>query len=262
MSKRHDAIGIKQALRFEWLQKTVGLLLAGLPEKVIREELRAYLKDKKDNGSIGERGEVTTNIAVCMLMRIWVNPDKDLISLRNELLDLMKCDQNCSLVAHWAMISAAYPFWFNVAKQVGRLLNLQDQTTKKQIIQRIREQYGDRSAVIRSAQRVIQSFVSWGVLKESENKRCYECSEPMVISDYKYVLFLVESGLLALPEAKSSLKLLMNSPSFFPFSHASITGDFIAQKAKRINVDGYGPGDELLRIKDMEDYKIDKADNY
>ena len=30
MGKRHEAIGIKQAIRFEWMQKAANLLLAGL----------------------------------------------------------------------------------------------------------------------------------------------------------------------------------------------------------------------------------------
>ena len=33
MGKRHEAIGIKQAIRFEWMQKAANLLLAGLDAK-------------------------------------------------------------------------------------------------------------------------------------------------------------------------------------------------------------------------------------
>ena len=35
MGKRHETIGIKQAIRFEWMQKTASLLLAGLDAKTI-----------------------------------------------------------------------------------------------------------------------------------------------------------------------------------------------------------------------------------
>ncbi|TVS21080.1 MAG: hypothetical protein EA424_00695, partial [Planctomycetaceae bacterium] len=37
--------------------------------------------------------------------------------------------------------------WLNVASQTGRLLALQDQATHAQIINRLKEQYGDRSQV-------------------------------------------------------------------------------------------------------------------
>ncbi len=36
MGKRHQVIGIKQVIRFEWMQKSAGLLLAGLGTQAIR----------------------------------------------------------------------------------------------------------------------------------------------------------------------------------------------------------------------------------
>ena len=53
MGKRHEAIGIKQAIRFEWMQKAANLLLAGLDAKTIRQELHEFLADRKGNGSEG-----------------------------------------------------------------------------------------------------------------------------------------------------------------------------------------------------------------
>ena len=47
MGKRHEAIGIKQAIRFEWMQKAANLLLAGLDAKTIRQELHEFLADRK-----------------------------------------------------------------------------------------------------------------------------------------------------------------------------------------------------------------------
>ena len=38
MGKRHETIGIKQAIRFEWMQKAANLLLAGLDAKTIRQD--------------------------------------------------------------------------------------------------------------------------------------------------------------------------------------------------------------------------------
>jgi hypothetical protein len=51
IGKRHEAIGIKQAIRFEWMQKAANLLLAGLDAKTIRQELHEFLADRKGNGS-------------------------------------------------------------------------------------------------------------------------------------------------------------------------------------------------------------------
>jgi hypothetical protein len=164
MSKRHQKIGIKQGLRKEWLDKTLLLKLSGLPNHEIREELFVYLSDKLDNGSFGIRGRESTQIAVSMLSKIWLNPDKELIKFRNKLLEA--ASDNNYIQCHWAMLCAAYPFWYRTAKHTGRLLGLQKRLNKNVIIQRIKEEYGDRSSVIRSAQRVIQGFRAMGVIKK------------------------------------------------------------------------------------------------
>lgn len=249
MGKRHDKIGIKQALRLEWMNKVLDLKLAGLPPKEIRKELHIYLSDKKDNGTLGKRGKTTTEIAVCMLMNVWGNPTPELQLFYQELLKHTQLHNQLS--SHWAMINATYPFWFKVALHTGRLFNLQDQTTKKQIIQRIREEYGDRSSVVRSAQRVIQAFVAWGVLKESTIKGCYEKGTVTKINNNLDITFLYESALYALPEGKLSISALNTHPAFFPFDISSISSDIITQHTDRIDVVHYATGDELLVLKNL-----------
>ena len=149
MGKRHEAIGIKQAIRFEWMQKAANLLLAGLDAKTIRQELHEFLADRKGNGSEGERSDQTRTFVVNNLMKIWVSPDPELIPFRDASLAFLRENPSMALAVHWGMISAVYPFWFNVARQTGRLLALQDQVTQTQIINRLKEQYGDRQTVSR-----------------------------------------------------------------------------------------------------------------
>ena len=249
MGKRHEAIGIKQTIRFEWMQKATNLLLAGLDAKAIRQELHEFLADRKGNGSEGERSDQTRTFVVNNLMKIWVSPDLELIPFRDALLAFLRENPSMTLAAHWGMISAVYPFWFNVARQTGRLLALQDQVTRTQIVNRLKEQYGDRQTVSRYARFVIRSFVAWGALKDSEAKGCYEKAVPVSIANPNLVILMFESALLATPEAKSALRLLLNNPAFFPFQLPVMTGDFISQRSGRIDVVRYGLDDELLKLK-------------
>ena len=122
MSKRHEAIGIKQAIRLEWMQKASNLMLVGLEAKTIRQELHEFLADRKGNGVEGERSDQTRTFVVNNLMKIWVTPDLELISFRDASLEFLREHPSMALAVHWGMISAAYPFWFNVARQTGRLL--------------------------------------------------------------------------------------------------------------------------------------------
>ncbi|WP_298068440.1 hypothetical protein [uncultured Mailhella sp.] len=249
MGKRHEAIGIKQAIRFEWMQKTVNLLLAGLDAKTIRQELHEFLADKKGNGLKGERSDQTRTFVVNNLMKIWVSPDPELISFRDASLAFLRETPYMALAVHWGMVSAVYPFWFNVASQIGRLLTLQDQLTQTQIIKRLKEQYGDRQTVSRYAQFVIRSFVAWKVLRDSQSMGCYEKAAPVSIAEPNLAILMFESALLATPEAKAALGLLLNNPAFFPFQLPVMTGAFVSQRSDRIEVVRYGLDDDLLKLK-------------
>ena len=250
MSKRHEAIGIKQTIRLEWMQKTTNLLLAGLDAKSIRQELHAFLVDRKGNGEEGERSLQTRAFVVNNLIKIWVSPDSELIPFRDASLTLLRENPSIDLAVHWGMISAAYPFWFNVARQTGRLLALQDQVTQTQIINRLKEQYGDRQTVSRYARFVIRSFIAWGALKDSESKGCYEKAQPVSIAEPNLAILMFESVLMATPDAKSTFGLLMSNPAFFPFQLPVMTGGFVSQRSDRIDVVRYGLDDELLKLKD------------
>lgn len=247
MSRRHDKIGIKQGLRIEWLDKALDLRLAGLSNNEARDELIVYMSSRLDSGQFGDRGETTTKIAVSMLMNVWGEVSSDIAPLQQHALELVSENR---LSCHWAMLCAAYPFWYKVAQQTGRLLFLQEQTNKAQIIQRIREKYGDRSSVIRSAQRVIQGFIGCNVLNNIEYTNQLCLSESVQLSDSTCVL-LFEAALYAEKEGKLPLELLRNNPAFFPFQLPILTGDNILQNSNTIDVMRYALNDELLKLKNI-----------
>jgi len=251
MSKRHNKLGIKQVVRLEWMDKTLSMLLGGMSVSEIRQELNEYLSTQKQSGGQGERGKKTYGMAISILSS-WFYPGRDLIAFRNDALQIARdIPKDKWLPLHWAVISAGYPFWFNVAKQVGRLLNLQDKITQKQIFNRLKERYGDRETVARNARYTVRSFVAWGVLKDSDVRGCYEKGKSFSVIDSKEIITLLESGLLAIEDGKSPLNVLLNSPSFFPFRMSTVTGDFIAQNVPRVEVVRYGLDDELLKLRDV-----------
>jgi len=250
MAKRHDAIGIKQVVRLEWYDVTLNMLLGGMPAKQIRVELDKYIGERLQSGGYGERGEQTYVKAVAQLMKCWVAPDRDLLPMRDDaLVKAQTCEKGERIILHWAMMSAAYPFWFKVAQQVGRLFNLQEIVSQSQIRSRCYEAFGERSTIERSARRVIRTFVAWGVLKDSEAKGCYEMSAPLLITDRDLAGVLIESALHATPEGKLPLGAALNAPSFFPFKIPVMTGGMLSNQSNRVTVDRYGLDDELLKLK-------------
>ena len=227
----------------------MNLMLAGLDKKQIRNELHEHLSFVKGNGSHGDRGKTSRSQAVNILMNTWVTPAPELQGFRDEALELLKDHSEDELSIHWSMISAAYPFWFNVARQIGRLLNLQDQVTQAQIFNRLKEQYGDRETVARYARYTVRSMVAWGVLKDSDTKGCYEKVGSDDSVDQTQAILMIESALHAVPDGKGAIGALLSNPAFFPFHLPLLTGDFISQRSDRIDVDRYGLDDELLKLK-------------
>ena len=95
------------------------------------------------------------------------------------------------------MVMAVYPFWSSVAVQVGRLLRLQDSAAAAHVQRRVREQYGERETVSRSARRVLRSYLDWGVLQETESKGIYTVGTTSYIDDPRLVSWLIETALHA-----------------------------------------------------------------
>lgn len=249
MGKRHDKLGIKQTIQREWMDRVVQMMLAGMSESSIRADLQEYLATQKQSGGIGERGIKSYKMAIGILAS-WFSPDGELKAFRDDALKIAReTSPKDWLPLHWAIISASYPFWFNVAKQVGRLLNLQDQITQAQIFNRLKEQYGDRETVARNARYTVRSFVAWGVLIDSPSRGCYEKSVQLSVPDQSLAILMIEAALHATPEGKGALGLLLNNPGFFPFHLQVMTGDFVSQRNDRIDVVRYGMDDELLRLK-------------
>ncbi len=245
MIKRHEKLGIKQTIQKQWMDYAVKMMLAGLSEKEIRAELKGYLAiEKPYNGSAPQ-----THQFVIHFLASWFAPDKELTPFRDHALELIRHEnpQNW-LPYHWAVISASYPFWFNVAKQTGRLFNLQDQITQAQVFSRLKEQYGDRETVARNARYAIRSFVAWGVLKDAKAKGCYKKSKTVGISDPNLTILLYESALHTTKEGKIAFELLKDNPAFFPFHLPELTGDFVSQQSNAIDVVRYGLDDELLKL--------------
>lgn len=240
-------MGIQRELHLEWFEHAASVYAAGYSKSDARQEFYSFF-DTAAGFTTPPSLQTKTYIANA-LIKTWISPDKDLISLRNNAHCLLNSNPCSRLAIHWALLCAAYPFWFNVASLVGRLLNLQDQVTQNQVVFRLKEIYGDRQTVSRRARYVIRSFVAWGVLIDSKVRGCYEKPVTLINLDQDLAILMFEAVLYAIPEGKSALALLLNNPACFPFQIPVMTGDFISQRSECIDVARYGLDDELLQLQ-------------
>lgn len=245
---RFDKVGIKQVIRLEWMDRCLSLLFSGMSANEIRRDLLEYLADKKQSGGTGERGDKTYTIAIGILAA-WFDPSPELIDLRDRLLlKAKKCSVENWLPLHWAMMIAAYPFWFNVAIQTGRVLALQEKVTQKQIFDRLVERYGERATVLRNARYAVRSFVAWGVLEDTEIKGRYKKSDPMAVSEPQIMAMLFEAMLISTPDNKAPLRSLMASPALFPMCLAMDVAQQSIASNPRLISDHFGDSEIVVGL--------------
>lgn len=244
--KNGISIGIDRRLQLPWLESTANLVLSGIQPKEINNTLRELLKDKLASGGPEGRGSLEKTITI--LMRIWATTPEPLQSFRDAGLTLLQAGpQKTAISVHWGMTIAVYPFWGIVADITGRLLTLQGSVTNAQILRRVREQLGERETANRSAQRAIRSYVDWGVLKDSKEKGLYEMAPPIAITDERLAAWLIEATLRASGLNSVPLKILINSPSFFPFK---IETPPILSLSGRVELLRQGVDEDIVMLRD------------
>ena len=243
---RFNKVGIQRELNVEWFNQSLRFHGFGLTKKMAQQEIYNYLElapGFKTPPSLQTKMYIAHS-----LMKTWIAPEEAIVPLRDAAFLLVQKEPSCRIMTHWSLLSAAYPFWFEVSAIIGRLLNLQNQVTQNQIVTRLKEKFGDRQTISRRARYVIRSFVTWGLLRDSETNGCYEKVARKNITDIDVAIMMLEAALLANEESKMTLGALLNNPAFFPFQLPSISGDFVAQCNNRITVVRYGLDDETLKL--------------
>jgi hypothetical protein len=147
------------------------------------------------------------------------------------------------------MLTAVYPFWSDVAVQVGRLLRLQGSAAAAHVQRRVREQYGERETVSRAVRRVLRSYLDWGVLQKAGTKGVYTAGSTLAVDDSRLIAWTAEAFLHARTNGLAPVKDLIDSPSFFPFRLARMSAEQLAILSPRLDVLRHGLDDDLVMLR-------------
>ena len=248
MTGRATQVGFSQRIRLEWMEQTTNLLLAGNDEAVISDSLQHLLRDKVSVGGESARGNREKVITI--LLKTWVAVPRELEKLRDEGLNILQSlARKDRIVVHWGMTLAAYPFWGAVAAHAGRLLRLQGTAAAAHVQRRVREEYGERETVSRAAQRVLRSFIDWGVLNETGNKGVYVEGKQFSIEEPNLIAWMVEASLHSRLSGSAATKDLLDSPNVFPFRLTHISANHLASLSPRLDILRHGLNDDLVMLR-------------
>lgn len=157
--------------------------------------------------------------AITMIMKIWSLVDEDMIQVRDRVLGILSTlTKEERLLLHWGMTLVAYPFFKDVAYELGKLFRLQDEVSSVIIGQRMKESYGDRRRVEVATSAVLMSMKAWKVILPTK-KLSYGLNTKLHIQNPDLQMFIVQILLKALDHTNLQLDLIQNHSLFFPFSY-------------------------------------------
>ena len=213
---RYEKLGFKVVLEKDWLDLTVNLVIQGKTSAESREILRSGIS------SSGKRSELTTKFAV-QILRAWIDPEDDLALFRNQLLTKIKTiPREQWIILHWACLTAAYPFLLSFSSVFGRLISLQNETTKAQLLARLQDIYGAREAVERALYYALGSFVNWGLIIRTSESNILRAPEKITVADDRIGILLWKSILHATQGNRLSVGSLRKSPALYAFDMPEI----------------------------------------
>ena len=245
---RYEKLGFGHTLRRSWLDFALRLALQRCSPQEAQEQTRKFIAS--ETTAEGVRGEAQMKKGLSLLAS-WYRPEKDLEVFRDQLLSVAK-DLSVEQwpVLHWAILSAHYPFLYQVTLVLGRLFSLQGKVNKSQIERRLEEVYGAMPLVERNMRYAIATLANLGFLQMNGTTGLYLPPENLRATNFELTAVLWKALLHATKGGCVSITTLRNSPVFYPFSLSPIfLGQFVSAFGD-VDYRSFAGSDEQVYLKD------------
>ncbi len=238
--KRAATIGFDRRLRQEWLDAIASKRGAGATVPELRKFGHNLLRSECPADK-ARRNSLT------VLFHLWVDVPAKAVGLRDaagKLLDDL--DPAHRIALHWGLGLATYPFFRDTADATGRLLALQDSVSLAQIQRRLTERWGQRSTTERAAQRVVRSWIDWGILRESKQRGTYLASKSIEVAG-PLASWMVEAMLVGADAESQAVAQVRKAPQVFPFDLKVSAHEL--RRAPRLVVHRQGVDEDVVMLR-------------
>lgn len=203
-------VGLSRNLKLQWLNKVVELVLEGLPEPEIKEQLNEYLKF-----------EIVSAINVRktreILMNIWVYDNDYSGKIRETALELIRNYPEYSVPIHWCMILATYPVFADMCKLIGKMTEFQDEITLAQLKQKLFDEWGERTTLFHSIDKLVSTLKELNVMACDKPGKYYVNAHR--VSNPKIVAFMLNTVMLVDNRGYYTFAEINSSTYLFPFEY-------------------------------------------
>ena len=204
-------VGLSRAIKIEWLNKTVDLVLEGMAPENIKEALNNYIGfeiSSKDN--IRKSRDI--------LMNLWVYPfdDENANQIRQWALEAIRNGSEDKLAMHWCMLLLYYPVFVDVTGMVGKLSTMQDTFSLAWLKDKMFEEWGERTTLFHSLDKIMQTLRQIGAVNSKGGNYTINHFE---INDAETKKILLKTILALKMQAYYEPSELASVSQMFPFEY-------------------------------------------
>lgn len=202
-------VGLSRAIKPEWLDKTVDMVLDGMAPESIKAALNDYIAyEIKSADNIRKSRDI--------LLNLWVYPFPDAASnqIRDMAIDAMRNGASDRMAFHWCMLLLYYPVFVDVTGTIGKLSSMQEYFSLSWLKEKIYEQWGERTTLIHSLDKIMQTIRQLGAV--SSSRGMYSVNR-MVVKNDQAKIILMKTVLALKLKPYYEVSELACVPQLFPF---------------------------------------------
>lgn len=203
-------VGLSRNIKMQWLNKAVALLYDNLEETEYKSALNEYL-----GFEIGSAINIRKTREI--LMHLWFYKDDETNDIRELGLSLIRAYPDYALPIHWCMILITYPVFADVCKLIGRISDFQEEITLAQLKQKLFDEWGERTTLFHSTDKIITTMKDMGVLSCEKPGKYHIQKYP--ISNEQIVNFMLLVAIKVGGNSYYTLPDLTNIGVLFPFEY-------------------------------------------
>lgn len=202
-------VGLSRDLKLQWLDKTVDLVISGMTENEIKEELRSYL-------SFEIKSPTNLRKTVQILMNLWVYPNEITENVRKASLIAIKNGAENRMPFHWCMLLLYYPVFADINGLIGNITEIQDTFKTSWLKDKMFEEWGERTTLFHSCDKILKTVKSLDAIKNI-SVGMYEVKKHP-ISDETTIKVFIETVIALRKKPYYELIDISHAPQMFPFS--------------------------------------------
>lgn len=216
-----NMIGFDRFLQKDWMDAAALTVENGNSVDEARSFLHDYLKDPCPKYEARKK-------SITVLTKIWIRIPDSLIPLRDEAICLMPhLSDEERIWLHWGMCLNAYPFFSDVIKAIGRYNDLYGIFEKREIVNFMAKNWGERTTIPRAVQRIVDSLLEWGAIVRMDTPGKFQCLKNYSTHNKTLELWLLKSVISSNKRNSYPLNNIGSISEAFPFQFTIAVSDVL-----------------------------------